>query len=141
MDHDSDEEKRSRGLERNAMGDWVKDVTPDPDSLARKYMREDGTTYDGFWNPAGRRCFVATSAFENNQEHPTVETLRAYRDLVLLETVAGRLIDRAYYDWHLGEIGAVVLDQLPRLGKPLVRAALSAYARFIAEPAISKRLP
>lgn len=42
------------------------------------------------------RCFIATAAFED-PDHPTVLTLREYRDQILLPKTSGRMFTDLYY--------------------------------------------
>jgi hypothetical protein len=73
----------------NATPTDVFDGTPRPvDNLYARY-REAGGTAQGF-------CFVATAAF-GDYDHPQVRVLRAFRDLVLDRSAAGRAFIRGYY--------------------------------------------
>jgi hypothetical protein len=73
----------------NATPTAVFDGTPRPvDNLYARY-REAGGTAQGF-------CFVATAAF-GDYNHPQVRVLRAFRDLVLQRSAAGRAFIRGYY--------------------------------------------
>jgi len=91
--------------------------------------REDGTRYDGFFNPVGRDCFVATSAYEGNEDHPTVQKLRDFRDRVLVEHTLGRAFIGLYYS-GFGEKAAHMLDQVPMF-KPVVRTGLEALVAVV----------
>ena len=46
---------------------------------------------------SGKQCFVTTAAY-GDADHPVVETLRRFRDRVLLPTDAGQALVRFYYD-------------------------------------------
>jgi len=118
----------------NRNGDEVYCVRPS----GREY-RKDGTSYDSFLNPEGTtltNCFVATSAFEN-QDHPTVNRLRQYRDDVLSQSQVGRMLVHTYYG-GLGEAGASVLDSVPSL-KPAVRVGLDFLVEKVVEPKLKAR--
>jgi hypothetical protein len=65
------------------------------------------------------RCFIATAAFEGPDD--TVDSLCEFRDYVLLQHPAGRVLIEAYY--RLSPPLANALDQAPVL-KPAARAAL-----------------
>jgi hypothetical protein len=45
--------------------------------------------------PVTDGCFIATATFGSS--HPSVAIFRAYRDKILLRTVLGRMVVRAYY--------------------------------------------
>lgn len=64
-------------------------------------------------------CFIATAAF--HEQHSSVETLRQYRDSILLKTNVGRRFIDAYY--HYSPSVANKLQQHSYL-KPLIRALL-----------------
>ena len=68
----------------------------------------------------GGGCFVATCAY-GDADHPDVEYLRLYRDMVLSETAAGRRFTRLYY--RCGPYLARWLAPHPRL-RALVRGGL-----------------
>ena len=85
---------------------------------------------------AERDCFVATSAFEN-QDHQVVDSLRQYRDQVLANNPAGRVFIKAYYS-GLGQAGAKVLDKLPAL-KPAVRKGLERLVVGVINPTLEAR--
>ena len=81
-------------------------------------------------------CFVATSAFEN-QDHPTVDRLRDFRDEVLAESRLGRAFTAAYYG-GLGSAAARALDSTPSL-KPMVRTGLEKLVAHVVEPALQAK--
>lgn len=120
----------------NNSGQRVYYVPTTENRLAGRMYREDGSSHSSFWDPAGN-CFVATSAFEN-QNHPSVEALRRFRDTVMAESVVGRLFIKAYYDGSLGHIGAKALDAVPAM-KPAVRGTLDWVVDHYVNPALEKR--
>ena len=83
------------------------------------------------------RCFVATSAYEGNQNHPTVVKLRQYRDDILSNSSAGHKFIEFYYG-GFGEKAAKVLDAVPSL-KPIVRNSLDLLVEKIVNPALGRR--
>jgi hypothetical protein len=72
------------------------------------------------------KCFVATAAFED-ADHPAVEDLRLFRDIILERSSSGRLFVRSY-----NRISPPLADWLEARGKlkPLVRAVLRPLARL-----------
>ena len=73
-----------------------------------------------------RKCFVATSAFQN-EEHETVFLLRRFRDGPLSSTKPGRQVICIYEQF--GPKAAKVLDCL-HIFKPIVRGILNLFASF-----------
>lgn len=68
----------------------VGSATPAPEEDLFERYRAAGGEADG------GHCFVATAAY-GDYGHPTVRTLRAFRDRVLAKSVAGRLFIDTYY--------------------------------------------
>ncbi len=68
----------------------VGEATPAPEEdLWERYKRAGGAEDGGY-------CFVATAAY-GDYDHPTVRTLRAFRDQVLFKSVGGRRLVQLYY--------------------------------------------
>lgn len=74
-----------------------------------------------------RKCFVATSAFAD-QDHPTVDALREFRDRHLITNPLGLRFVFFYY--RHSHQWATWLDAHPRLRRP-VRTALHAFIKII----------
>ncbi len=74
-----------------------------------------------------RKCFVATSAFEN-QDHPAVDTLRAFRDRHLVTNRFG--LHFVFFYYRHSPRWASFLDAHPRLKSP-VRAAIQTLTKII----------
>ena len=120
----------------NNIGERVYYVPTTENRLAGRMYREDGSSHSSFWDPAGN-CFVATSAFEN-QNHPSVEALRRFRDTVMAESLVGRLFTKVYYGGGLGCIGAKALDAVPSM-KPAVRGTIDWMVDNYVNPVLEKR--
>lgn len=89
-----------------------------------------GTAIQGDWFKGNTKwCFVATAAF-GNQDHPTVEKLRAIRDLRLTSTSYGRWFIASYYV-H-GPLLAKAVNHIP-LAKPAIRFFLTALAKVLSK--------
>ncbi len=82
-------------------------------------------------------CFIATSAYEGNQNHPTVVKLRQYRDDILSNSSAGQKFIEFYYG-GFGQNAAKVLDAVTSL-KPFVRNSLDLLVEKIVNPALERR--
>ncbi|HLG24125.1 MAG TPA: CFI-box-CTERM domain-containing protein [Candidatus Nanoarchaeia archaeon] len=82
-------------------------------------------------------CFVATSAYEGNGNHPTVKSLRRYRDEVLVNHPLGQLFIEMYYG-GVGDKAAKVLDKFSFM-KPQVRRGLEKLVAIVIEPALARR--
>ena len=81
-----------------------------------------GTTIRGDYFKGSRTwCFVATAAF-NDEDHPTVEALRNWRDNTLAHSKLGRKFISKYY-----LIGPKLADRLDKnpIFKPVVRSILT----------------
>lgn len=72
----------------------------------------------------GEFCFIATAAF-GSYDHPTVRTLRTFRDEFLYPMPGGVVLIAAYY--KLGPRAAVLVEGDSLLG-PIVRGALTLFA-------------
>jgi len=86
------------------------------------------------WNcPACKRvicrkgCFVATAAYED-EDFVEVQLLRAFRDIILERSAAGRLVIWVYY--NLAPYPAWVVERVPTL-KRLARMWLDAIVKTI----------
>ena len=72
-----------------------------------------------------QKCFVATAVFED-AEHPAVQALRDYRDVVLSSSVFGRILIAAY--WLVGPILSGLVHTFP-LSRKVLRPFLGNLAR------------
>ena len=75
---------------------------------------------------SGKQCFVTTAAY-GDADHPVVETLRRFRDRVLLPTSAGQALVRFYYD--AGPSMAAAIEDKPAACM-LVRLLVTPMAGF-----------
>ena len=87
-------------------------VTSDIDTGAGKMRIE---------SKSGATCFVASAAYED-PNHPEVMFLRWYRDQVLVNSQAGRIVTAAY--WKVGPSLARAIAPYPR-ARHIARAAIS----------------
>ena len=87
--------------------------------------KEHGTTRVEVKSQEGF-CFVATACFGDYQ-HPTVKTLRQFRDRALLTSRIGAAFVSFYYRY--GRAMAAVVNHLPPL-KPVARSLLALLARL-----------
>jgi hypothetical protein len=71
-------------------------------------------------------CFVATACF-GDDDHPTVVSLRRFRDDVLLASAPGRFFVSGYYWW--GPVLATMLSKLPFL-MHVVRIVLNVFVNL-----------
>jgi hypothetical protein len=74
-----------------------------------------------------KRCFIATAAFEY-EETQTVSILYAFRDKVLINSIAGRTFIRTYY--LVSPPMARILDKSPKL-RLVTRSMLNTLAGHI----------
>ena len=74
-----------------------------------------------------KSCFIATAAFDD-ECHPTVDQLRAFRDNVLIKSSPGRTFVQNYYSYS--PVAALWLERHPRLKVP-ARLLLSTIARVL----------
>ena len=87
-----------------------------------------GATIRGdYFKGNAKWCFVATSAF-NNENHPTVQSLRDYRDQTLAQSEQGMNFINFYYE--KGQKAAKILNKYP-IFKPVIRFLLNTFVRFI----------
>jgi hypothetical protein len=77
----------------------VKDGRGGRDTVSRKIKGADGTTPDGSkkkWKIGPFSCFIATAAY-GSQTAAELDTLRAFRDRVLVKSWPGRWAVESYY--------------------------------------------
>lgn len=77
--------------------------------------------------PYAQSCFIATAVY-GDVHAPEVETLRRFRDGVLMQTDLGRTLCRAYYS-GLGQQAAHMLEYSVPRAIPLVRKGLDWFVR------------
>lgn len=68
---------------------------------------------------SGATCFVATATFRD-KDHPTVRSLCAYRDTILIRHKTGRIFIKLY--WRIGPVLATWVDKCPWTREPLKKA-------------------
>lgn len=87
----------------------------------REAMKQGSTVHRQFYEQGGaaqksdRRCFVATCLF--GEMAPQTQSLRAFRDAVLLASPWGRVLVHAYY--LVGPWMCAVFERCPLLRRPL----------------------
>ena len=79
------------------------------------YWLQQQRRQNGGYTPSGGSCFVATASF-GDPDHPTVVTLRGFRDAVLTRFAPGRRFIAWYYSHGPGL--ARLLDRFPALKWP-----------------------
>jgi hypothetical protein len=94
--------------------EFVKDVV----------VRDDAD--GGAGSQEAKSCFVATAAFED-EDHPTVRTLRRFRDR-MERSPLGRMLSDFY--WRVGPTLACAVSKAPII-RPLLKCSLSWLARHL----------
>ena len=84
-------------------------------NMAGYYWLQQQRRQNGGYTPSGGSCFVATACF-GDPDHPTVVTLRGFRDAVLTRFAPGRRFIAWYYSHGPGL--ARLLDRFPALKRP-----------------------
>jgi hypothetical protein len=125
------------GADFDRGGNWIQRIIERNEYRAARAAGEEPRSYaqicaevdaDAEARGIKKICFVATAAFEN-ANHPTVATLRAWRDHSLEATAIGRKLSAAY--WRIGPYLARGVEKFPR-ARPYLQRALTYLANKIA---------
>jgi hypothetical protein len=128
---------REDGTDFDQGGDWVRRIVERNERQAAQRDGDEPRSYrqivdevyaDAEARGVIKKCFVATACFEN-ADHPTVATLRAWRDHSLEATAIGRKFSAAY--WRIGPYLARGVEKFPR-ARPYLQRALTCLANKIA---------